>query len=88
MACGGRFDATRFGDGVTFRDASFLSGGFEGAANFGRARFGGAASFDGAWLSQPPQVDQAGAAADGGHAWPAGTTVRRLDDDWLLLVGR
>jgi hypothetical protein len=23
---------------------------------------------------------------DPGHRWPAGTTVERLDDEWLLLV--
>ncbi|SIN08862.1 Pentapeptide repeat-containing protein [Micromonospora cremea] len=88
------FRSARFADMALFRwtvfgrDAMFEQARFEGAANFGRARFHGPASFDGAWLSQPPQVDQARATVDGGHAWPAGTTVQRLDDEWLLLVDR
>ncbi|MET8309749.1 pentapeptide repeat-containing protein [Micromonospora sp. NPDC005173] len=88
------FRSVRFADMALFRwtvfaaDACFEQARFEGAANFGRARFHGAGRFDGAQFGQPPQVDQARAAAGGGHAWPAGTTVERLDDEWLLLVDR
>ncbi|MFC4020218.1 pentapeptide repeat-containing protein [Micromonospora sp. GCM10011542] len=88
------FRAARFADLTQFRwtvfggEAWFEQARFEGPANFGRARFHGAASFDGARLTQPPQVDQARAAAAAAHAWPVGTTVERLDDDWLLLVDR
>ncbi|WP_269458392.1 hypothetical protein [Micromonospora coriariae] len=35
---------------------------------------------------RPPQVEQARAVVDLGHRWPAGTVVKRLDDEWLLLV--
>ncbi|MFI6781715.1 pentapeptide repeat-containing protein [Micromonospora sp. NPDC050276] len=88
------FRSVRFADMALFRwtafaaDACFEQTRFEGAANFGRARFQGAVRFDGAEFSQPPQVDQARAAAGDGHAWPAGTTVERLDDEWLVLVDR
>ncbi|WP_444948283.1 pentapeptide repeat-containing protein [Micromonospora ureilytica] len=88
------FRAVRFADMALFRwtvfaaEACFEQTRFEGAANFGRARFQGAGRFDGAEFSQPPQVDQARAAAGSDHAWPAGTTAERLDDEWLLLVDR
>ncbi|MET7949569.1 pentapeptide repeat-containing protein [Micromonospora sp. NPDC005324] len=88
------FRSVRFADMALFRwavfatEACFEQTRFEGPSNFGRARFQGAGRFDGAEFSQPPQVDQARAAASGNHAWPAGTTVERLDDEWLLLVDR
>ncbi|MFC5922659.1 pentapeptide repeat-containing protein [Micromonospora vulcania] len=88
------FHSTRFADLALFRwtmfgaESVFDQAQFHGPANFGRARFEGGASFDGARFGQPPLVDQARATADGGHLWPAGTVVERLDDEWLLLVDR
>ncbi|MDG4805238.1 pentapeptide repeat-containing protein [Micromonospora sp. WMMD1120] len=88
------FRAARFADMALFRwavfaaDVTFEQARFEGAATFGRARFEGAVRFDGARFSRPPLVDQARAAAGAEHSWPAGTTVERLDDEWLLLVDR
>ncbi|MEW1587620.1 pentapeptide repeat-containing protein [Micromonospora vinacea] len=88
------FRSARLADMALFRwtmfdaEAVFEQAQFAGAANFGRARFHGMASFEGARFSRPPQVDQARASVDGGHVWPAGTVVERLDDEWLLLVDR
>ncbi|MFI7605200.1 pentapeptide repeat-containing protein [Micromonospora sp. NPDC049366] len=88
------FRGAGFADMALFRwtvfaaEAWFERARFAGAANFGRARFQGPASFEGARLHRPPQVDQARAAAGVAHVWPEGTTVRRLDDEWLVLVDR
>lgn len=86
------FRQARFADLALFRwtefggQAWFERARFEGAVNFGRARFHDAATFDGATFARPPLVDRARAAAAGPHAWPEGTTVAPLDDDWLLLT--
>ncbi|MEH0842363.1 pentapeptide repeat-containing protein [Micromonospora sp. CPCC 205711] len=86
------FRTARFADMALFRwtvfggEAYFERARFEGAANFGRARFHGSVSFDGATLARRPLVDQARAVANVPHTWPEGTTVTRLDDDWLLLT--
>ncbi|MCM0676373.1 pentapeptide repeat-containing protein [Micromonospora phytophila] len=86
------FRQARFADMALFRwtefggETLFERARFEGAANFGRARFHGPVTFDGATLARRPLVDQARAVADAVHAWPEGTRVDRLDDDWLLLT--
>ncbi|WP_406071593.1 pentapeptide repeat-containing protein [Micromonospora sp. NBC_01638] len=86
------FRSARFASMALFRwtvfgaEALFEQARFTDSANFGRARFHSAASFEGAQFSRRPLVDQARAAAGGGHVWPADTTVERLDDEWLLLV--
>jgi uncharacterized protein YjbI with pentapeptide repeats len=86
------FHLARFANMALFRwtvfgaEALFDGAAFTDAANFGRARFHSMASFRDAQFSRPPQVEQARAVVDPGHRWPAGTTVERLDDEWLLLV--
>lgn len=86
------FYSARFANMALFRwtvfegEASFDRARFTDAANFGRARFHRMASFRDAQFSRPPQVEQARAVVDPGHRWPAGTVVRRLDDEWLVLV--
>ncbi|WP_435207298.1 pentapeptide repeat-containing protein [Micromonospora sp. bgisy143] len=86
------FYNARFANMALFRwtifegEASFDRARFTDAANFGRARFHRMASFRDAQFSRPPQVEQARAVVDPGHRWPAGTAVRRLDDEWLVLV--
>ncbi|MDO3704720.1 pentapeptide repeat-containing protein [Micromonospora sp. C28SCA-DRY-2] len=86
------FRRAHFADLALFRwavfgaEAWFEGARFAGAANFGRARFLGPVSFDAATLARRPLVDQARATATGPHTWPEGTVVRRLDDEWLLLV--
>ncbi|PZF97612.1 pentapeptide repeat-containing protein [Micromonospora deserti] len=88
------FRQARFADMALFRWTEFTGetwferARFEGAANFGRARFGGRVSFEDATLSRRPLVDQARAVAAVPHVWPAGTTVERLDDEWLVLLDR
>ena len=90
----GSFHSVRFTNMALFRwtvfgaEALFDRARFVDAANFGRARFHSMASFRDTQFSRPPQVEQARAKADPGHRWPAGTTVARLDDEWLLLVDR
>ncbi|MEU0548110.1 pentapeptide repeat-containing protein [Micromonospora sp. NPDC005979] len=86
------FHSARFAHMALFRwttfgvEALFDRARFTDAANFGRARFHGMASFRDTQFSRPPQVEQARAVVDNDHRWPAGTTVRRLDDEWLVLV--
>ncbi|MEU8261375.1 pentapeptide repeat-containing protein [Micromonospora sp. NPDC048999] len=88
------FRRARFADMALFRfttfggEALFEGARFEGAANFGRAVFHGLTSFDSATLARRPLVDQARATASAPHAWPDGTTVSRLDGDWLVLTDR
>ncbi|RLP86034.1 hypothetical protein EAD98_29270 [Micromonospora sp. CV4] len=86
------FRSVRFTNMALFRwttfgaEALFDGARFTDAANFGRARFHSMASFRDVQFSRPPQVEQARAVVDLGHRWPAGTVVKRLDDEWLLLV--
>ena len=86
------FRRARFADLALFRwtefeaDAGFTDAHFAGAANFGRARFSGPVSFEGATLARRPLVDQARATTSATHTWPDGTTVARLNDDWLNLT--
>ncbi|MEU7924803.1 pentapeptide repeat-containing protein [Micromonospora sp. NPDC049107] len=86
------FYSARFANMALFRwtvfegEASFDRARFTDAANFGRARFHRMASFRDTQFSRPPQVEQARAVVDPGHRWPTGTVVRRLDDEWLVLV--
>ncbi|MFG1885192.1 pentapeptide repeat-containing protein [Micromonospora sp. NPDC049102] len=86
------FHSGRFAHMALFRwtifgaEALFDRARFTDAANFGRARFHRMASFRDTQFSRPPQVEQARAAVDPGHRWPAGTVVERFDDEWLVLV--
>ncbi|MGV9214724.1 pentapeptide repeat-containing protein [Micromonospora sp. RB23] len=88
------FHSARFANMALFRwtafgaEALFDRARFTDAANFGRARFHRMASFRDAHFSRPPQVEQARAVVDSGHRWPAGTIVKRLDDEWLVLVDK